>query len=321
LGGCFSAVLRSDLAVAFQGVPRPLLLLAFAVAGGVLLSLVMVALLMVSAPRRVSAASAERIAAALQSNIIGMAPLVAARDLRQLAPDLRNPAGLSVGVPQSVFAQAVRTMAGRMLRWRAGEAGIVVAIIAAAPREGASSLALAIARAAALAGKRVVVVDADVRERTLSVALSLTEGPGLWTALSGNGVDFAQMAQLQPHLVQDAYSDLVILPQADGASSTRELYSHPRLPGLIAALKDHFDLVLLDCAPVGLVEGRMTAAQADAIVLVSRWNATLLRHLAIARRGLERLGGVLPGVIINAAEEAAVRRWLGEPELGVRHDG
>jgi Mrp family chromosome partitioning ATPase len=111
-------------------------------------------------------------------------------------------------------------------------------------------------------------------------------------------------------MAQDAFTSLIILPQGEGSSSTRELYGHPRLPALLAGLKARFDLVVLDCGPVGLVDGRLTATQADAVVLVAAWNATLVRHLAVARRGLERLGAVVPGVIVNGLGEAAVRRWL-----------
>lgn len=278
---------------------------------GACLGLVLgVALALLRAPARVTATTAERLEATAQAPVLALAPRLSVRDLRAVAPDLRDPGGLLVSAPESLFAQAMRTAAGRIVRWRSGEAGLSIAVIAASPREGASSVALSLARAAAAAGKRVALVDADARERSLSELLALEAGRGLWTALEEPLDGPGGAALIEGHMAQDAYTSLIILPQGDGSSATRELYGHPRLPALLAGLKARFDLVVLDCGPVGLVDGRLTATQADAVVVVACWNATLVRHLAVARRGLERLGAVVPGVIVNGLGEAAVRRWL-----------
>ena len=162
----------------------------------------------------------------------------------------------------------------------------------------------------------MVLVDADTRERTLSLALELSLGRGLWTALEDSAVGSDGFG-LDAHLAPDAYTSLMILPQADGASPTRELYGHSGLRPLLDALKRRFDLVVLDCGPVGLVDGRMTAVQTDATVVVVCWNATLVRHLAVTRHGLERLGGVVPGIIVNGVAETPVRRWLGDRQSDV----
>lgn len=292
------------------GTAGPTLWAAAAGAGACLGLILGILLALVRAPARLAATTADRLEAIAEAPVLALAPFLSARDLRSVAPDLRYPGGLIVSAPESVFAQAIRTAAGSIGRWRAGEAGLSVAMIAAAPREGASSLALALARAAAAAGKRVALVDADPRERSLSVLLELDQGRGLWTALDEPLDGPGGAGLLEGHMAQDAFTSLIILPQGEGSSSTRELYGHPRLPALLAGLKARFDLVVLDCGPVGLVDGRLTATQADAVVLVAAWNATLVRHLAVARRGLERLGAVVPGVIVNGLGEAAVRRWL-----------
>ena len=268
------------------------------------------ALAFVRAPARVSATTGDRLEAMVGAPVLALTPLIAARDFRQVAPDLRYPGGLLVSAPESVFAQAVRTATGRITRWRAGEAGMAVALIAAAPREGATSVALALARAAAAAGKRVALVDADPRDRSLSAVLELDRGRGLWTALDEPLDSPGGGALIEGHMAPDPYTSLMVLPQGEGSSATRELYGHPRLPALITGLKARFDLVLLDCGPVGLVDGRLTATQADAVVLVAAWNATLVRHVMVAIKGLERLGAVTPGVIVNGLSDAAVRRWL-----------
>lgn len=308
IGGAWALFQRETIVA--SPLSWPLLWGWFAGAGALCGFALGIVLAVARAPARVSATAADRLESLAEAPVLALTPLLTQRDLRQVAPDLRHPAGLLVSAPESSFSQAVRMAAARIVRWRSGEAGLSVAVIAAAPREGASSMAMALARAAALAGKRVALVDADPRERTVSEVMAMEQGRGLWTALDepldapGGG------ALIEGHMAADAYTSLLILPQAEGSSPTRELYGHPRLKALIEGLKTRFDLVVLDCGPVGLVDGRLTASQADAVVLVACWNATVVRHLALARRGLERLGAVVPGVIVNGMAENAVRRWL-----------
>jgi succinoglycan biosynthesis transport protein ExoP len=308
VGGAWALFQRETLAA--LPLSTPLLWGGFAGAGalgGLAIGLV---LAIARAPARLTATAADRLEGLAEASVLALAPLLTPRDLRQVAPDLRYPAGLLVSAPESSFSQAVRMAAARIVRWRSGETGLSVAVIAVAPREGASSMAMALARAAALAGKRVALVDADPRERTLSEAMALDQGRGLWTVLDEPLDAPGGAALIEGHMAADAYTGLLILPQGEGSSPTRELYGHPRLKALIDGLKARFDLVVLDCGPVGLVDGRLTAIQADAVVLVACWNATLVRHLALARRALERLGAVVPGVIVNGMADNAVRRWL-----------
>ncbi len=272
---------------------------------GLVLSAAMVAL---AAPKRVTAEVAQRYADKFDGAVLAMTPGLIARDLRQVAPDLRDPAGLVVSAPQSLFAQCARSVALRICRWRAGEAGMTVSFIAASPREGASAMALSVGRSLALAGRKVALIDTDVRERTASGALGLTEGRGLWTAL--DAVSSGAEVSVEAHLAPDTYTTLMVLPQADGWAATREVYAHPYFVPMLDAMKQQFEYVLLDCGPVGLNDGRRTAVHADAIIIVTRWNGTLARHLSVAQRGLQQLGGVLPGLVVNGAMENAVRRWL-----------
>jgi Mrp family chromosome partitioning ATPase len=266
------------------------------------------ALVAATAPRRVKAAIPVQSEIGVDGSVLAVVPALTSRELRQVAPDLRDPPGLVVSAPESLFAQCARGVAERMAKWRAGEAGMSVAFIAAAPREGASAMALAVARSLALAGRKVVLVDADARNRTASSLLEMTEGRGLWTLL--DALAQGQSVGLEMHLAPDPYTGLAVLPQSDGWSPVREVYGHAHFASVLETLKRQYDHVIVDCSPVGLVDGRMTAAQADAVVIVTRWDATLARHLSIARQGLEELGGVLPGVIVNGASDAAVRRWL-----------
>ena len=265
-------------------------------------------------PRRVQGSSPKGIQSRLRAQILGVAPRVGAREFRQAAPDLRTPAGLVVDTPQSGFAEAMRALAFRVLKWRFGENGVAVAVIAPTEGGGATSVALGVARAAALAGKKVVLVDADVRGRAATLELGVDERSGVWAALSGQINPSESPGALDRLITRDDFTALAFLGQSDRVSAMQELYPHPMWPALLAVLKARYELVIVDCAPVGVVDGRMCAAQADAVILVTQWDATPVPHVQIALRGLEGLGAVLPGVFVNGASEDAVRRWQDAPK-------
>ena len=127
--GAGVAFMRPDLA-AFLPLTGPALWAAAAALTAGALVLLMAALLALRSPPRVSATTAERLADMAQAPVLALAPVLSARDLRQVAPDLRHPAGLLVSAPEALFSQAVRIAAARILRWRSGEAGMSVGVIA-----------------------------------------------------------------------------------------------------------------------------------------------------------------------------------------------
>ena len=148
-----------------------------------------------------------------------------------------------------------------------------IAITSAVPGEGKSTVALNLARASASMGRRVLLVDADVRSKVcLSDSLGLESEIGLKNILNQNNSSIALKHIKQSPLEQSlfvlssGFDELTAKPtNSDSqALASRQMYV------LMEELKSHFDLVIYDlCAVVGYADVTLVAGQTDGIVMVT----------------------------------------------------
>src|SRR5262249_32808161 len=86
----------------------------------------------------------------------------------------------------------------------------------------------------------------------------------------------------------------------------KEIFGAEGMSRLLAELRDAFDLVILDCAPIlAVAETRVVAAQADSTVLITRWRKTPVRAIRDAIHQLQAGGAILRGVVVNGVDRRA----------------
>lgn len=221
-------------------------------------------------------------------------------------PDLQSSAGKdSLGVPPyvyvlshpfSAFAEAVRSVAAFATR-RKTSGPRIVAIASALPREGKTSLAISMARLLALGGRRVVLVDGDLRRHSVSDALfDGDEGDErLLRVLDGS-------LPLSEALVKDPATELMVLPTC-GPTTTEDYLTSDHVARLYAMLREEFDVVVVDTAPVlGIVDARSLTEQADATLVICHWRHTALKAVRAAVDVLEQSGANVVGVSLSMVD-------------------
>jgi polysaccharide biosynthesis transport protein len=213
-------------------------------------------------------------------------------DLRLLPPDRRTVFGYILEKPSSRVAETFRKIHFVAARSKRGS-GKVLAVASAGPKEGASTVALGLARTMSAHGERVVVVDCDLRQRTLTNSLGLTPELGVWEAVAGK-------TTLAAALHHDEEHDTAVLPATRG-HLFRELFGGRQFFDLIEKLKSDYDCVILDCPPVlSSVDTRMIARAADGVLLVVYWGRTSAAAVESAGNIIGKLGLPLPtGIILN----------------------
>jgi Mrp family chromosome partitioning ATPase len=219
-------------------------------------------------------------------------------DFRLLPPNQRTVFGYIVEKPSSRAAEAFRKIhffAGRSKRG----AGKVIAVSSAAPKEGASTVALGLARTMSAHGDRIIVIDCDLRQRTLTNSLGLSPEFGVWEAVCGK-------ATLEAALYIDDEHETAVLPATRGGVF-RELFAGRQFFDLIERLKRDYDCVILDCPPVlSSVDTRMIARAADSVLLVVHWGRTSAAAVVSAGAIIGKLGLPLPmGIILNRVPRPA----------------
>jgi capsular exopolysaccharide synthesis family protein len=125
----------------------------------------------------------------------------------------------------------------------------------------------------ALAGKRTIVIGADLRKPKLFEELNLRNDKGLSQYLS-------HMATLEEIIQPTSTENLFLLPGGPMPPNPSELLLRPEMRALIQQLRQQFDYVVLDTPPVGLVTDALTLASlADHVLFVVRQNYTPLTML------------------------------------------
>jgi succinoglycan biosynthesis transport protein ExoP len=235
--------------------------------------------------------------------ILASIPELERRGLEGLPRSERHPAGFAMAQPMSAFSEAMRLLRARIVH-ASVEGGVkVVAVTSAMARDGKSSIALSLARVTALAGRKAVILDCDLRRRSLNHMLCIEPRHGLVDVLRGD-VPWRQVTG------RDESSGAHILPAAEADFTPEDLFNSQAMRDLIGELRNVYDLVILDCAPVlALADVRDLATLADGVVVVARRSQTEVLALQTAVNELKAVNAQVLGVAFNGAETRAPG-WL-----------
>lgn len=162
--------------------------------------------------------------------------------------------------------------------------------------EGKSYMTMQIMRNLARRGKRVVLVDADLRRSFLVKRYDIdVEGEGLGLAhyLAGH-------CPLDEAVYSTNIPGAYIIPSGRTVVNPIPLLNAPAFQSMLSALERQFDIVLIDAPPVGLVVDAAEIARCcDGTVLVVEYNKTRRRELAGAKKQIMQSGCTILGCIIN----------------------
>jgi polysaccharide biosynthesis transport protein len=223
---------------------------------------------------------------------LGLIPLV-----RTWLGRPRNPEDYVVDRPASALSESLRSLhTGVALNSQPGGAKIVM-FASSLPKEGKTSLALSYARLLASAGKKVVVVDCDLRRSALCRRLGLRRKAGLSDYIRGT-------AELDDILHPDTRSNACIVPAGTApATSATDVLASERLAAFLGALGEHYDHVVIDTPPVLAVsDTQILCRLVDKTIFVVRWERTRVETAILAVRQLIDAGADIAGVVLSMVD-------------------
>lgn len=207
-----------------------------------------------------------------------------------------------------VYNEAIRSFYTSLLLCGSTKPLKTVLIASANPDEGKTTLVLSLARLMADCGRRVAIVDCDVRRPSLHKAANIACAPGLTDCLMGR-------VELTTALKRDLASGVWVLPAGEQRPTAPDLLASDKMSTLVRALGDQFDLVLLDSAPVLVIsDTRALARFVDTTVVVARWNTTTRLQVGTALRQIADTGGNIAGVLLSMVD---LRRYARQGESGL----
>ena len=161
--------------------------------------------------------------------------------------------------------------------------------------EGKSYVSTNMGAVLALAGKRTVILEFDIRKPKVLSGLGMPKGPGITNYLVGKSNDLEQL--IKP---VEGHENLFVLGCGPVPPNPSEMLLDPRLGQMFDWLKQHYDIVLIDTAPVGMVSDAMTLGKfADCTLYLVRQGHTFKKQIALIDEFYQ--AGKLPkvSIIIN----------------------
>jgi succinoglycan biosynthesis transport protein ExoP len=176
-----------------------------------------------------------------------------------------------------------------------------LAVTSAMPGEGKTTVAVDLAHAVALTGRRVVLVELDLRRPTFAQHFELLNNEGLTTAL----VESRPIADVLVEPFAEL-PNLSVLPAGPLPHNPSELLGSPRIADIISSLVSYGSMVIIDAPPLNPVADAQVLLNSSAIrasIIVARINQTTREDIRRARAILDRQIAEPVGIVITGLKE------------------
>ena len=199
------------------------------------------------------------------------------------------------GNESSRGTEEFRTLRSRLYHARENMTLKKILVTSALPKEGKSFTSANLAQVLVRQhGRRVLLIDADLRAPRLHLMLGTTSTPGLSDYLQGTGDEFSIMQR-------GPMENLFFIPSGNQISDAAELVANGKLKVLLQRVEPLFDWIVIDSPPaVPVSDASVLAKACDGVLMVVRSNAT---PIDMARRAREEFPDhVLVGVVLNGTD-------------------
>jgi capsular exopolysaccharide synthesis family protein len=173
-----------------------------------------------------------------------------------------------------------------------------LAVTSALPEEGKSTVAAGLAYANALAGRRTLLVECDLRRPMAAERLGLDSGPGLSDHLAGKAKPSDVLRSVE--VKGQSAENLAVIPAGTEVVQPAELIASPRFAEFIAETSEAYDSVVLDCAPLLPVGDTLELLpRVDGVILCVRLGQTTHDQARAAKDALGHLPARPTGLVIT----------------------
>ena len=227
--------------------------------------------------------------------VLGQIPLVPDRDRSKILPFLAKN-------PTSAMAEAVRNLRTSILLSDIDKSPRVIAVTSSVPGEGKTTLSLALGQNLTTMGKKVLIIEGDIRRRSFKRHLNIPGEGGLVSVLSGER-SLSETAHFAPGLGH-------ILLGEKTATNAADLFSSEAFTRLIAEARKIYDIIIIDTPPVLVVpDARVIAQHADAVVFIVRWDRTSAEQVRDSLHMLDMTNVKIAGLVLSQIDPKGMRRY------------
>lgn len=218
-----------------------------------------------------------------------------------VVPDPEGDVDAALADPKSRISEAINSLRTALQFSTPQGLPHVILFTSAQPGEGKTTTSYAVAASLARLGRRVVLVDGDMRRPAVHRHVGNANRRGLSNLLISPD-------DLASAVIPSGHNGLDLLPSGPIPPNPTELLASPRMQALIDQLADRYDAVIVDSPPViGLADAPMLSALVDGVVVVVEADRGRPGALKAAMRRLRAMRPVLLGAVLNKYDSQRVR--------------
>lgn len=210
--------------------------------------------------------------------------------------------------PKSPISEVFRTLRTNIQFMNTKGKLKTILVTSTFPGEGKSWVASNLAVTFAQAGKKVVLIDADMRKGRQYNIFGISPIPGLSNYLSGIDVDNGErdITDIADYVQDTEVDNLFVMPAGNIPPNPSELLISPQMVDLLEQLKDLCDIVIIDGTPNELVTDSLILTRlVDSTIIVTASKQTKKDNLRRAIQNIQNVGGKIAGVVVNKVPIAA----------------
>ena len=195
--------------------------------------------------------------------------------------------------PKSPVSEAYNSLRGSLLYSTSQGLPQIMLVTSAQAAEGKTTTSLAIASGFARMGRKVLLIDADMRRPSLQSRMNVSNERGLSTLLTSSD-------PLEQATLRSAQANLTLLPAGPIPPSPTELLSTARMEDILQAAARQYEVVVVDSPPIlGLADAPLMSALVDGVIIVVEADRSRRGALKSALRRLRAMRPVLLGAVLT----------------------
>ena len=210
-----------------------------------------------------------------------------------------------VGMPLSRFTEAIRSIKLAIDLTPNKTPNQVIGITSAVPGEGKTTIAATLAQLIGHSGKKVIVVDCDLRNPSLSASLAPNAVTGIIEIINGNRT-------IEETIWQDPKTNLALLPAVKRGRlfHTSEIIASEQMRRLFDRLRATYDYIIVDLPPLApVVDVRVTSPLIDCFILVVEWGRSKIDVVEHALHTAPNIYENTIGAVLNKTDIKAMIRY------------
>ena len=196
--------------------------------------------------------------------------------------------------PNASASESIRTLRTNLQFASVDSELRTLLVTSSLPSEGKSFISANLAISFAQAGKRTLLIDCDLRKGRQHKMFRIPGKKGLSNLLIND------ISEYPKYITQSKIENLFVLPRGVYPPNPSELLNSKKNQHLLTLLKQHFDIIILDGAPIiGLSDSLILSSMVDKVLLVTSVNHTPKTEVLNTKRDLENVGANIAGAVAN----------------------